>query len=107
MSICCSEACRHPDRYRNTPRQHSTGGIFWNICVFILFLKYTSPVLITIYHLEIANEVLWEGKRSKVKLKIFKEDVLNVKLKCDEDIENIRQSLTDYRDERGQKRKSM
>lgn len=52
-----------------------------------------SSVLITIYHLEIANEVLWEGKKSKVKLKIFKEDVLHVKLKCDEDVENIRKSL--------------
>lgn len=50
-----------------------------------------------IYRLEIANEVLWEGKRNKVKFKIFKEDVLHVKLKCKEDVENIRNFLTYYR----------
>lgn len=31
-----------------------------------------EPVLIMIYDLEIVSEFLWEGKRNKIKFKIFK-----------------------------------
>lgn len=46
-----------------------------------------------IYHLEIANEALRERKRNKAKFKIFKEDVLHVKFKCEDDVENIRENF--------------
>lgn len=66
-----------------------------------------SPVLKAIYHLEIANEVLWERKRNKVKFKVFEEDVLYVKLKCEEDVENIRENLALITDTREIKKENL